>query len=119
MSTERDNNICSLYKQEGLTQVKLAARFGVTEVRIGQILKKAGVTKEDRPKILPNKRGCFVGVWITQPAKDALLREAENEKLSASRFISNLIMVELKKRKVELMARVNSLEIELPLPWEG
>ena len=114
---ERNDVIGFLYK-DGMTQQKLADKFQITEARVGQILRRQGILKNDRVKGSVQKRGCFLGVWVTAPVKEAIQAEAKNEEKSQSQFIFDTLVAELKRRKVNLLSRINSLEIELSLPLE-
>ena len=94
---ERDIQICALYK-EGRTQAELATQFDVSEAWIGIILRKAGVTKADKPT--RPKRTQFTGVHLSEGVKKALRIEAKREGISMSEFVSQLIGKELKDRGI-------------------
>lgn len=111
---ERDELICSLYK-EGHTQADLATRFEVTEAWIGQILKKSGLTREDRPT--PLKRTKFTGIHLSESVKEALRAEAKREGISMSAFISRLVSEELKGRGID--CEVTFVDDNALLPLEG
>jgi transcriptional regulator with XRE-family HTH domain len=113
----RNEQICVLYR-EGLTQEELAEQFEVTKVRIGQILKKAGLTKEDRPDMtITSNRTKFTGIHLTEAAKLAVKEEAKREGISMSAFIAALVLKELKDRGIdcEIATYLKEEDVKLPL----
>lgn len=97
---DRNAQICSLYREGNLTQADLAAKYCISEVRVGQILNRAGLTKNER---MTTPRTRFIGVNVSQVIKDTLAVEAKREGKSTSKFVSELIVRELERRGVALV----------------
>ena len=99
MTTLRNNTICILY-QEGVTQADLAIRFAISKARVGQILKRAGITPDNR--VTPANRTAFIGVNLSEGVKNALQYECLQEGIPVSKFVSNLVVKELHARGIEI-----------------
>jgi hypothetical protein len=110
---ERNGQICALYK-EGLTQVELGKRFGLSAFWIAYILKKAGITRDDRP--VPPRRPKFTGIHLSEGVKEAMRQEAQRDGVSMSAFISALVVKELKERGINY--ELPTGESDVPLPFE-
>lgn len=119
---ERDERICQHYR-EGSTQAELANRFHISKVRVGQILAKAKVTKDERPKPNPASnfysRNAFVGIHLPVGLKAAVKKIGEEEETSVSRVICEILEEEMERRGITVVEPVQSNEIDMPLPLEG
>lgn len=115
----RNDFICDLYKN-GHTQDDIAAKFEISQIRVGQILRRAGLSKGDRPKTIdPFIRDAYVGVFVSRPVKAALKEAAKHDgKKSVSSFLCELIENDLKRRGIKLTVPIET-EIDVPLPLEG
>jgi len=83
-NTERNESICHLYKEGGLTLGQLGQRFHLSRERIRQIVKRAGLTKEDRTSAVITSTDEFLGVNIPKEIKLALRKEAQKRGVSMS-----------------------------------
>lgn len=83
---ERDEVICKSYVA-GLTLQGIADQHGLTRARIQQILRGAGLKRDDRRS---NKldRDIFLGVNIPEGVKEALREEAARRGVSMSALTS-------------------------------
>lgn len=81
--TDRNTSICHLYKEGGLTLGQLGQRFHLSRERIRQIVKRAGLTKDDRTAAV-SIADEFLGVNIPKDVKLALRKEAHKRGLSMS-----------------------------------
>jgi hypothetical protein len=103
---ERDRAVCRLYL-EGQTQAEISRQFLITEAWVSHILKKAGLTSDDRPK---GVRTSFIGIHVSPEMKEALRQIAEP---SMSRWVADLIAQELKDRGISTETAIEN-EIKLP-----
>ncbi len=110
---ERNALICQSYL-DGSSQSDLAERFSITTARVGQVLHKAGLVKEDRPTEKKVKRGSFTGVHLSKNVKTALRTEAKKEETSMSEWVANLVTAELVRRNVVVVERPVDLDAFLP-----
>lgn len=117
---ERNEHMVRLYLA-GTTQQIIADRFNLTEARVGQILRKMGVTKNDRKKPPVSNRTAFVGVHLTPEVKRAvkIAADSEDPKLSVSAFIARTLRAELERRNIPVVDDPPSREQDVPLPLEG
>lgn len=81
---ERDQRIIDLYRS-GSPLKEISKRFKISQGRINQILRVAGVPR-DRTGITDRNR--FLGVNISSAVKDALKAEADRRGISVSELSS-------------------------------
>lgn len=110
----RDEKICEGYKQ-GQTQEELADRFELSKARVGQILKKAGLTPQDRPEKPPSDRTTFTGVNLSPRVKSALKEEVQRQDSNMSAWIADLVQKELASRGYDFSSPPTEDEPKLPL----
>lgn len=116
---ERNQEICDLYTKEGLSQLQLSKRFKITQVRVGQILNRAGIQKSDRPKMKNLYRTAFTAIMLREDVKIALKQIVKDEgHRSLSSFVSNLCEAELKRRGVEIKLALPMIGEDVRLPLE-
>jgi hypothetical protein len=89
-SMTRDQQIALCYRA-GRTIYAIASAFDVTPMRVNQILKKQGITRDDNPKTRNKQLYAFVGANIEQHVKDALVIVAKKKHMSISAYIKKLI----------------------------
>jgi hypothetical protein len=82
----RNADICTRY-MAGETLQAVGTRYGISRVRVRQIVRKAGLWRRRET----SDRGEFLGVNLTQPTKDALRVKADREGVSMSRLVSDAV----------------------------
>lgn len=115
MSQERNLEICHKYQNDGITQEALAEEYGITKVRVGQILHASGLDKTDRGK-KPGVRSTTIGVMIKPGVKRAVENLAASESKSLSKWVSDLIEEVLAQKGIDFLP---PKEPHLRLPLEG
>ena len=93
--SERNDLICQRYVA-GATLQEVGRAFHISNERVRQILRKAGVFKTDRRKEVSD-RDVFLGVNVSEADKVALRAEAERRGMSMSMLTSDLIKEMLTK----------------------
>lgn len=73
---ERNAVICKLYTENGLTLQAISDMYSISRERVRQILRKNNVFRAGRAVKLTG-RDTFLGVEITDTAKEALRMEAD------------------------------------------
>jgi hypothetical protein len=99
----------------GQTQEALATEYGVSKVRIGQIIKSGGLTKKDRG-LRPDVRSCKLTILVKPGVKMAIENLSTIDEKPISRWISDIIEQELTNRQISF---AGPMEEHLRLPLEG
>lgn len=94
---QRNDEICSLYTEQGKTIYVLSSQFKISHERVRQILRKRGVLRKDRQQ-QTTSRDKFVGVEVTETAKQALRDESAKSGESMSELGAKGIDILLKER---------------------
>lgn len=121
METARNNEICQLYRETDLTQTAIAERYGITKMRVCQILRKGGMTRTPKQRSM---RTAFTGIHLSIPVKAAARALAKSDgKKSLSEWIAAIVEQELKSRGIDVVKedreRAEFLRRNTPLPLEG
>lgn len=86
---ERDQVIVEMY-QKGITQVELAAHFGISKARVGQILTE---NKVEKVKVKYKSRvghDAYIGLSLSPEMKTAMIKLAEHDGVKLSVLIRQL-----------------------------
>lgn len=113
---ERNARMCTLYT-EGWTHARIGDEFNLSVVRVGQILRGAGLRKVDRART--PRPTAFIGTHVSNGIKESLRREAENDGISLSLFVAQTMRAELIRRGCAINDTLSFKEIDVPLPLEG
>ncbi|MCR4301825.1 MAG: hypothetical protein NUV51_09465 [Sulfuricaulis sp.] len=114
-NVKRDQAICDLYR-DGATQDVIAVEFGLSESRVGQIIKRAGLLP---PKRAATGRTRFTALHLSNEAKEALRAEAKKDGVSMSAWVAALVTKELKDRGIDCEIKKFLEQEDAWLPLEG
>lgn len=98
---KRNADIGEMFKQ-GHTQAVIGAKHKITTARVGQILREIGILQAKDPEM--TNRNSFIGAHVDKEVKTAMKEAAEQDGKSLSRFVSNLVEEEVKRRRVPIEA---------------
>lgn len=90
----RDQQIIICYRA-GNTITEIAAAFEITKQRVDQILKNAGVSKNDNPKTRNQHLYAFIGANVPIDVKEEIVAEVKRRKQSISSYLLHLIKEDL------------------------
>ena len=102
-SSERDKEIVRLFIEEGLDQIRIGKRFGISHSRVSQIIRSAGYTREDQRKAADG--------WVPD---DEIQRLYEDEGLSQRALAKKLGM-----SKSGVRSRLLAMGVSLRTRAEG
>jgi len=90
----RDQQIALCYRA-GNTITEIADAFQMTKQRVHQILKAAGISKDDNPKTRNQQLYAFIGANVPVDVKEAIEKAARRQHKSLSAYLLRLIKDDL------------------------
>jgi hypothetical protein len=89
MAETRNETICREYRA-GKTLEELGKDHSISRERVRQILRKAGINKQDR-HVEVNTRDVFLGLHVSEDVKAALRVEADRRGVTMSELSNNTL----------------------------